>query len=126
MGRGLTRRSRGKNAWVAALEDPAPSLTLRWEVPVNLGRVEISFDTDFDHAMESVQWGHPNRVMPSCIKRYFIRDGKGAILAACEDNYQTRNVILISPPVATDCLVIERLESHGRLPPAVFGIQCYE
>jgi hypothetical protein len=123
---GPLRPTSQPNAWVAALEDPAPTLTLRWEAPVKLGRVEISFDTDFDHAMESVQWGHPDRVMPSCIKRYVIRDGQGAILAAREDNYQTRNVIRISPPVATDCLAIERLESHGRFPPAIFGIQCYE
>jgi hypothetical protein len=108
------------------LEDPAPSLTLRWEAPVSIGRVEISFDTDFDHAMESVQWGHPHRAMPSCIKRYVIRDGRGAILAAREDNYQTRNVIRFSPPVVTDLLTIEQLESHGRLPGAIFGIQCYE
>ena len=36
-----------------------------------------TFDTDFDHPMESVLMGHPERDMPFCIKRYRITaDGR--------------------------------------------------
>ncbi|HEX4083793.1 MAG TPA: FAD-dependent oxidoreductase [Chthoniobacteraceae bacterium] len=122
----LHRPTTQPNAWVAAAQDAAPRLTLRWESPVKLGRIELTFDTDSDHAMESVQWGHPNRAMPSCLRSYVIRDQSGNLLASRADNYQTRNVIRITPPVVTDSIVIERMESNGDLPPVIFGVQCYE
>ena len=114
------------NAWVAAAHDSAPRLTLAWDAPVKIGRIVLSFDTDFDHAMESVQWGHPHRAMPACVKRYTIRDGRGAMIAQREDNHQTRNVIRLAEPVKTDRLVIENLESQGGGPAGVFGVACYE
>ncbi len=113
------------NAWVAAKQDPAPALTLTWPSPVFLRRVELTFDSDFDHAMESVQWGHPERAMPFCVKHYRLRDDQGRIVHEEPANHQTRNVIRFSEPVSTASLTVECVESHGDVPAAIFSIRCF-
>ncbi len=121
---GIARPTVQANAWVAAANDQAPKLTLSWPAPQTLSRVELSFDTDFDHAMEGVQWGHHDRAMPFCVKHYRILDAKGTVLAECADNHQTRNVVKLATPVTTDRLVIECRETHGA-PAAIFEVRCY-
>jgi hypothetical protein len=69
---GFARPAHQANAWVASFDDPAPTLTLRWEKPQQIARVELVFDTDFDHPMESVLMGHPERVMPFCVRRFQV------------------------------------------------------
>jgi hypothetical protein len=122
---GPTRPTTQPNAWVAGFDDAAPRLTLAWSKPQTIGRIELSFDTDFDHAMETVQWGHPERAMPFCVKRYRIRDGKGSVIAECGENHQTRNVVKLPTAVTTDRLVIECLSTHGT-PAAIMEVRCYE
>jgi hypothetical protein len=70
---GVARPTTQPNAWVAAFDDPDPTLTLRWDKPQRISRIELVFDTDFDHPMESVLMGHPERVMPFCIQRFEVR-----------------------------------------------------
>ena len=123
---GPARPTTGANAWVAALEDAAPALTLEWDEPRTIGRVALSFDTDFDHAMESVQWGHPERVMPFCVRDYRVRDGEGNVLAEVRGNHQTRNVLRLERPVTTRRLTVECLAVNGPCPAAIFEIRCYE
>ena len=122
--RGPARPTTQPNAWVAAVEDPAPTLTLTWDQPQTLARIVLSFDTDFDHAMESVQWGHPERAMPFCVKSYVLRGGDGSVLAEVTDNHQTRNAITLSRPITTQRLTLECRATHGA-PAAVFRVACY-
>jgi hypothetical protein len=72
---GIVRPTRQPNAWVAAFGDVSPTVTLSWAEPQIIGRIELVFDTDYDHPMESVLLGHPERVMPFCVPRVVIRDG---------------------------------------------------
>ena len=122
---GPTRPTIQANAWVAAPDDPAPRLTLAWTQPQHIGQVELVFDTDADHAMEPVQWGHPESAMPFCVRHYRILDAHGAVLAECTDNHQARNAIRLPAPVTTDRLVIECLETCGGTPAALFQVRCY-
>jgi hypothetical protein len=121
---GVARPTSGPNAWVADPSDPAPALTLRWDSPQTIGRVELGFDTDFDHAMESVLMGHPERAMPFCVRRYRL-EANGATLAEVADNHQTRGVIRLPRPITTDELTVRVLETHGA-PAAIFELRCYE
>lgn len=123
---GWARPTVGPNAWVAALDDPSPCLTLAWDAPRTIRRIELGFDTDFDHPMESALLGHPERTMPFCVKRYRIRDAAGHIVAAHDDNHQTRNVIVLDAPIRTDRLHIELLETHGDAPAALLDVRCYD
>lgn len=122
---GINRPTCGPNAWVAAFEDREPALTLAWTAPQRISRIELTFDTDWDHPMESALLGHPERVMPFCVKHYAIRDADGRVLAEQTDNHQTRNTVVLNPPITTERLTIQILESHGRVPSALFEARCY-
>jgi len=121
---GVARPMDEPNAWVAAPEDPAPVLTLEWASPQTIGRIELVFDTDFDHPMESVLMGHPERDMPFCVKDYRILDSRGAVLAERKGNHQTRNSVKLAEPVTTTHIQVEILSTHGS-PAAVFEVRCY-
>jgi hypothetical protein len=122
---GVARPALQPNAWVAAPGDPAPRLTLDWPQPRTIARIDLSFDTDFDHPMESVLMGHPERDMPFCVKRYRVLDAGGRELCRREENHQTRNTVRFAAPVTTRQLSIEVLETHGA-PAAIFEVRCYE
>jgi hypothetical protein len=122
---GLARPANGPNAWVAAANDPAACLTLRWPMPQIIGRIELSWDTDFDHPMETVFMGHGERAMPFCARDYRLFDAAGRVLAERTDNHQTRDTIRLAPPANTDRLTVQVLASHGRVPAALFEIRCY-
>lgn len=123
---GWARPTTGPNAWVAAPGDPTPTLFLDWDHPQTIRRIDLGFDTDFDHPMESVLMGHPERVMPFCVRRYRILDERGRVVGACDDNHQTRNSLVLNEPLVTSSLRIEVLETHGRAPAALFEVRCYE
>jgi hypothetical protein len=122
---GLARPTCAPNAWIAALDDTRPSLLLQWSQPQNIGRVELGFDTDFDHPMESVLMGHPEREMPFCLKHFRVRDGSGKIVAEITDNHQTRQTLRWPQPLFTDRLTIECIESCGPVPPTLFEVRAY-
>lgn len=122
---GFARPTSGANAWLADPTDALPAVTLQWDNPRTVSRIELSFDADFDHPLESAQWGHPERAVPFCMKHYRILDTAGSVVAECTDNHQTRNTIRLSNPVTTDRLVLELVESWGGAK-GLFEIRCYE
>ncbi|MEK6398752.1 MAG: FAD-dependent oxidoreductase, partial [Terriglobus sp.] len=76
---GFARPWCSANAWLPAKDDAKPTLTLTWKTPQTLGQIVLGFDTDFDHPMESVLMGHPERVMPACITAFDVY-GDGRLL----------------------------------------------
>ncbi|MCY3834771.1 MAG: FAD-dependent oxidoreductase [Chloroflexi bacterium] len=123
---GLARPVAEVNAWVADPADAAPKLDVQWIAPQSISRVTLMFDTDFDHAMETVQRGHPEDVMPFAVKHYRLLNGQGKILAEVTDNHQTVNQIRFDEPIETERLQVEMLESQGEAPAALFALHCYE
>ena len=122
---GINRPTERPNAWVADFADPAPTFTLRWAQPVTIARIELMFDPDYDHPMESVLMGHPERRMPFCVERYRVLDESGALLAACTDNHQARNVIVFAQPVTTRAVRLELTAPAPHVPAALFEVRCY-
>lgn len=123
---GVERPTHQSNAWVAALDDAAPQLTLRWAGPQTIARLELAFDVDYDHAMESAQWGHPERAMPFCVKAYELRDDEGRVRHATPDNHQARPNLRFDPPLTTSALTLRLTAVHGEnVPPAVFALRAY-
>ncbi|MGO4213734.1 hypothetical protein AB4043_23310, partial [Terriglobus sp. YAF25] len=121
---GLNRPWRGTNAWTPAMDDNAPALTLRWEEQVEVRKVSITFDTDFDHPMESVLMTHPERIMPGCIRAFRVSTAEGVRLAEVTENHQTQWTLDLPAPVTTSGLRIDVLE-HGEAPPAIFNVSCF-
>jgi len=122
---GVARPTTGPGAWVADPADPRPALLLRWPKAQSIGRIELGFDTDRDNPLFSVQYEHPERIMPSCVRRYRVLDAAGRELAVVEENHQTRNVIRLDPPVETDLLRIEPDAPGEHCPAAIHEVRCY-
>jgi hypothetical protein len=123
---GIERPTHQANAWVAALTDPSPTLTVRWTDPTTLGRVELAFDVDYDHAMESAQWGHPERTVPFCVRDFSLIDAAGRVVHTTTDNHQARVSVSFDPPVVTTQLALRITAMADPLvPAAVFALRAY-
>jgi hypothetical protein len=122
---GWNRPLRQTNAWVADPADAAPSLKLKWNEPQTISRIDLFFDGDYDHPMETVLWGHPESEIPFCVKQYRVVDRAGNILADVQDNHQAHNIIRLEKPVTTDLLRIEQLRTGSAIPPSIFEVRCY-
>ncbi len=112
------------NAWVADANDPVPSITCRWETPRKIQRIVLSFDSDYDHPMETVQMGHPESIVPFCIKKFRVLDDQQNVLFEADNHHQSRADIRLAEPVKTASLKMEILETHGT-PAALFKIRAY-
>ncbi len=141
---GISRPTRATNAWAADFSHEQPVVRLTWESPQSISTIEIDFDTDFDHPMESVLMGHPERDMPFCVSDIKITcaalDDTGtngqsstailshhATLTVAEiiGNHQTRRIITIDKPVTTDCLELHLLIPSTTSPAALFSVRCF-
>jgi hypothetical protein len=112
------------NTWIAASEDTTPTVTLSWDAAQTIRKVVLHFDVDWDHAMESVQFGHFDRAMPFCVKSYRLTDVAGALLAEAEDNHHGRVEIVLDRAIQTDGIKLEIRGTHGS-PAAVNAIKVY-
>ncbi len=122
---GVDRPVASPNAWVADPNDQKPTLTLAWPDAQHIGMIELVFDCDYDHPMESVLMSHPEAVMPFCVRNYRIATGSGEIIFEKTDNYQTRNSIQLSTPVHTEKLMIYLEHPSELVPAALFAVRCY-
>ncbi|TYR35133.1 FAD-dependent oxidoreductase [Sphingobacterium phlebotomi] len=123
---GIYRPTTAPNAWVASLEDTTPRLKINWEKPQEIRQIDLFFDTDYDHPMESVLMGHPEDVMPFCVRNYKIVDEKGHIVFEKEGNYQSMNSIELDQPIATSALTIVMERPSDNVPASLFSVRCYK
>ena len=119
---GFTRPYRRSNAWVADPLDPQPTLHVRWERPQTIKSIQLHFDTDFDHPLESSLLGHPENVMPFCVRSYTLRDQNGEVLHQQENNHQTINRIVLAEPVTTDRVTLTLEHPSADVPAALFAL----
>ncbi len=122
---GIDRPVLRPNAWVAQCDDPNPTIRLSWPAAQPIGTIQLAFDTDWDHSMESVLMGHPEHAMPYCVRDYAILDATGTVVVAVKDNYQTRNTHRLAEPLRTTALSVRVDSIRGRSPAAIFGIRCF-
>jgi len=119
---GKVRPTTGTNAWAASLCDESPRITLEWENNQSINEIILYFDTDYDHAMESVQMGHPENVMPFCITNYKIKNEKGDVIFIMQNNHQTINKVCLQTTLMTKRITIEPENPSQRIPTAIFQI----
>ena len=122
---GIDRPVDAPNAWVADPGDESPGLLISWEEPVKISVIDLFFDADYDHPMESVLMGHPETVMPFCVRDYNILDDQDRLVYQKSGNYQTRNQILLAEPIRTSRLKIRLKHPSANVPAAVFAVRCY-
>ncbi len=122
---GIERPTTAPNAWVASLDDASPQLEINWDEPQTVKRIELLFDTDYDHPMETVLMTHPENVMPFCIQDYEILNEKEEVIHSTVGNHQTRNEIIFSRPLITEKLTIKLKHPSAHVPAALFALRCY-
>jgi hypothetical protein len=113
------------NAWVAEQSDESPAIMLEWEEEQQISRIDLVFDTDFDHPIETVLMTHPESVMPFCVRNYCITDGDGKLIFEKQGNYQTRSSISLPATVKTKKLIIHTEHPGDEVPAALFAVRCY-
>ncbi|MCE7071261.1 FAD-dependent oxidoreductase [Dyadobacter sp. CY327] len=113
------------NAWVADFNDAEPVVTIRWEAPVNIQKIDICFDTDFDHPMENVIYVHPETVMPFCATDIEICNDQDEIVGEIHDNHLSHRTISLNQPIQTRFLKIKVTNANPQTAAALFQIRCY-
>lgn len=123
---GVFRPTTQPNAWVAALYDPIPFVTLFWAKPQKIGSIRLYFDTDFDHPMESSLMGHPESEIPFCVKSFRILDDSRHVIFEKTSTHQTIQTVTFETPLKTNRLTFEFEKRVESVPVSVFGISCFE
>ena len=119
---GYTRPYLRTNAWVADWNDTNSTVTLTWEETQTINSVSLYFDTDFDHPMESSQMGHPEDVIPFCVRNYTIKDANGNLIFEQKGNNQTINKWKPETGFCTKSLCIEFEQLLSNVPTSIFEI----
>lgn len=119
---GFIRPTIRPNTWVASLDDPLPEIKINWNETVCIHAITIYFDTDSDHPMESVQMGHPEDVMPFCIRNFRIKTSAGELLHDEKNNYQTIRQVVFNQPVNTNEIIFELEHPSATVPASMFYI----
>jgi len=122
---GVYRPTIHPNAWVASLEDQAPQLKISWNEDKQIQKIDLFFDTDYDHPMESVLMGHPEDAMPFCVRNYTLLDDKGNTVFERKGNYQSLNQIVLEQPILTRALTIKVEHPSVHVPASLFSVRCY-
>lgn len=112
------------NAWVADLNDKAPTVTLSWKEKKEINGLTIFTDTDYDHPMESVQWGHYDDKMPFCVDSVEVIS-EGEVIRSVGNNYETRIFVSFENKIMTNTLQLKLKNSLDKVPVSVMGIQVY-
>lgn len=121
---GYNRPWAGAHCWMARPDDLPAWIQLDWTETHRVRKVLLQCDTDFDHPMESVQWGHPERAMPFCIRDGHLTAGGSRVLARFEGNHQTQVTLTLERPVAVRTLRLVVTATHGA-PAALFGFSVW-
>lgn len=119
---GYLRPNNEPNAWVAALEDENPTVHLTWENEVTINEIVLMLDTDFDHPLESSLYGHPEDVLPYCVRDYDLKKCKSTSVYTKNGNYQTINNIKLTEPLITKELILELKNPSSLVPASIFNI----
>ncbi|MFD2932256.1 FAD-dependent oxidoreductase [Spirosoma flavum] len=127
---GIQRPTNQPNAWVANADDTNPTITLSWPTRKQISRVELRFDTDFDHPLESVIMIHPETVSPFCVQEYEVCNDQQERIFHQTDNHQSNRTIRFEQPVETTSLTIHlkkksAFHQANFAPASLLEIRCY-
>lgn len=119
---GFIRPYMQPRAYVAELEEERPTISVDFGKPETINHITLFFDNDYDHAMESVHYGHPERVMPFCVRAFTVLDAAGNVVVKVDDNHQTRRRFDLENPLVTDALRIVLERPSDNVPASLFEV----
>jgi hypothetical protein len=119
---GYLRPFKKTNAWAANPDDANPQIHIEWDNKQAINEIKLFFDTDYDHALESVLMQHPENVIPFCVSAFRIF-ADGQLIYQEKENHQTIRKIKFSNPVYSSKLSIELDSNTSGAPASIFEIQ---
>jgi len=122
---GYARPTAQTNAWSSVPEDEAPGLTLTWPELVTISSVELGFDTDFDHPLETVLIANPETIPPACVPRIKITDESGKMVGEICENHLSTVIVRFAAPVRARQLTFALTRPVSGAPAALFRVSCY-
>ncbi len=122
---GLQRPVKSTNAWVANYNDKEATITINWDEEQNINSVELFFDADYDHPLESVLLLNPEHKMAFCADDVKIYNSNNELVAAITDNYLSRKTIHFNNTVNTKALILKISNSNADAPASLFEVRCY-
>jgi hypothetical protein len=111
------------NAWVSDPSDPEPQVMLAWDEPKVINEIKLFLDTDYDHPLESVLMGHPEDVIPFCVRNFSVYDENMQLLFDVKNNYQTIVTLNPNKPIVAKALIVRIQHPSDLVPASVFQIE---
>jgi len=122
---GIQRPVSSTNAWVADKHDAKPFVQIDWQEKVIIKTIELFFDADYDHPLETVLIQNPETKMVFCVDTVEIYSHDNKQLAVIHNNYLSRRTIELDSPVSTHQLKIFVTNSNKNSLAALFEVRCY-
>ena len=122
---GFVRPYLQSNAYVADLNAENTTIDIYWEELQEIKKIVLFFDTDYDHPMESSLRGHPEDIIPFCVRSYQIINCGTTLLREVKNNHQTINHVELDEPILTTHLQLILEQANQHVPGALFEIQCF-
>ncbi len=122
---GFTGPVNHPSAWIADFKDDNPHLLIRWEQPQTIRELVLYLDPDYDHPMESVLMGHPERVMPFCVKDIEVWDENGSLVGSMYNNHQAICRFSFEKPFQSRKLKIMLKAQTENVPVSVFELDVF-
>ena len=110
------------NGWIPSTDDTMPEIKINWAGMKTFTSIRLFFDTDADHAMESVQMRHYDSVMPACYREYTITGNNGTEIAHIKDNHQTINTIKLENPITDTGIVVRFIPPGDNVSAGLMGL----
>jgi len=118
---GVTRPERGTNMWISDPSQDLPqSIKIAWTEPVDIARVEVTFDSQ----LSGWAWEGP---FPAVVREYVIEAGRAGMLtvvAGVTDNHERRRIHDIYAP-ETEELSLTVRKTNGAATARVVEIRVY-
>lgn len=113
------------NVWVASKEDSLPKIELKWDSEISIDKINLFFDCDYDHALESTLMGHPEETIPFIVSDYYIEDDKKNVISTVKGNYQAINKIEFEKEIKTKSLVFNFNKKLNDVAVSLFNISVF-
>jgi hypothetical protein len=118
---GINRPEQATNMWVSDPAQPLPqSITLTWPEPVEIGRVEVTFDSQ----LSGWVWEGPFSTVVRDYEMSVTQDGQSTVVAQATGNHQRRRVHDIEP-TRTSSLTLTVNATNGIGTARVVEIRAY-
>lgn len=122
---GIQRPVKSTNAWVAQFDEKDAEVSVHWDTPQTIKKLDLSFDGDFDNPLESVLMLNPETKMAFCANEVKVYNDKDALVGFVNGNYLSYRSIEFAEPVVTSTLKIKVTNSNADAPASLFEVRCY-